>query len=744
MKKKIIQRFLSSVLVASLLCGMCGCSSNTADTANESANTSSTETTSSADANSDNSQTSDAQSEMPEVFERPAFLTVSTKESKVEANIPKYDVKKDLSNITNADRYYFDQEQIELLRQNLFFVNGDYGSDEFFEEYETNRYLQKPNFVTVDSLMHTYHLYFSYLLKTLEKEHLADNLSDVSESMLEQTSKQYETLKGTEWEDAAKNNLAFFTIGAYLQNSSTKIPKDVQDIVEEELSRIFAANGTETSLITGTYEDYTQYIPRGYYEGDSKLEEYFRAMMWYGRTPFTQENEKSNQSALLITLALRDGEFKAWEAAYTVTSFFAGASDDLGYYEYLPAIEMAYGSDVTAGSLSGNANSWKQYQDIIARLEGPKIYSIPVEDTPDKDVAVKSFRFMGQRFTIDATIMQNLVYSSVEANPSGDTRMLPDTLDVAAVLGSSAAENLLEQKGDMEFKGFKENLETLKNAFNKAPEELWTASLYADWLNTLTPLLKETPNGYPSYKLNDAWKLKKLETFAGSYAELKHDTILYSKQVVAEMGGDDDMKFDDRGYVDPEIEVYDRFTNLATATIEGLRTYDLLTKSDEKNLTRLQQLAKQLSNISRKELENQKLSDEEYELIRNYGGNLEHFWKEATRGLTDDENATSSDYPAPIIADIATDPNGQVLEIGTGRAQTIYVVVPVDGKLRIASGSVYNFYQFAWPQSDRLTDSKWRKIMGFVYDGSGDFVDDPPIDIPAWTDSYRYHYNYEY
>ncbi len=33
----------------------------------------------------------------------------------------------------------------------------------FFEIYEMNRYSQIPNFVTVDSLMHTYHLYFSYL-----------------------------------------------------------------------------------------------------------------------------------------------------------------------------------------------------------------------------------------------------------------------------------------------------------------------------------------------------------------------------------------------------------------------------------------------------------------------------------------------------------------------------------------------------------------------------------------------------
>lgn len=736
MKRKIIQRLLSSLLVASLALGICGCANNSSSTAH------STNLTPTSDAN--NTQTSGTDIDIPDALQRPSFLSVSAKDSNVKADVPTYKVQSNLSNVVNADRYYFEDEQKKLLQKNRFFVFGDYGCNEFFEEYEQNRYEQKPNFVTVDSLMHTYHLYFSYLLKTLEQKHLANNLSSLSQSMLQKSKEQYESLKGTEWETSAKNNLAFFAVGAYLQDSSIKIPKAVKDMAEEELSRIYAANETKESLITKTFEDYTQYIPRGYYEGDTTLENYFRAMMWYGRTPFIQDDETSNRCALLITLALRDGELQSWESAYTVTSFFAGASDDLGYYEYLPAIEMAYGDDVATSSLAGKTAAWNKYQELISRLEGPKIYSIPVKDTADKNVAVKSFRFMGQRFSIDATIMQNLVYSSVEANPSGEPRMLPDTLDIAAVLGSSAAENLLEQKGDMDYKGFKENLEELKTAFSKAPDEVWNASLYSDWLHTLTPLLEKTPKGYPAYKLSKAWDLKKLETFLGSYTELKHDTILYSKQVVAEMGGDDDIKYDDRGYVDPEVKVYDRFTDLASATMEGLRKYGLLTQSDEKNLTRLKKLAEQLSKISRKELQNKMLSDNEYDLIRNYGGNLEHFWTEATKGLTGDDNADSADYPAPLVADIATDPNGQVLEVGTGRAQTIYVVVPVDGSLRIASGSVYSFYQFEWPQSDRLTDSKWRKMMGFVSDGSGDYVDTPPIDIPSWADSYRYHYEYNY
>ena len=60
---------------------------------------------------------------------------------------------------------------------------------------------------------------------------------------------------------------------------------------------------------------------------------------------------------------------------------------------------------------------------------------------------------------------------------------------------------------------------------------LWSASLYAGWLDTLRPLLEVKGEGYPVFMQNEEWVKKDLECFAGSYTELKHDTILYAKQV---------------------------------------------------------------------------------------------------------------------------------------------------------------------------------------------------------------------
>ncbi|MCM1056899.1 MAG: DUF3160 domain-containing protein [Firmicutes bacterium] len=677
---------------------------------------------------------------------RPRLLSgAGTPDLDITPNVEPYTIDPDLGNVENLDRFYAlatDTDMAAQLARNGFLVgeigNSDIGDSEFFEVYEYNRYAQVPSFVTVDSLMHTYHLYFSYLLRNIEKNYLADSLTRLSGRMLETSAAQYEQLKDSEWEEAARRNVAFFTVGACLLDDSTTVRDYVADSVAYELDCINSADSTLTCSITGGYEDYTQYIPRGYYEGDEQLGKYFRAMMWYGRIHFKQAEESLDRSALLITMALAsDAEaYQTWEAIYAVTSFFAGASDDFGVSEYAPAICEAYGNDADLADLPGNSEGFEAFHALTLTLPPPAINSIPIEDGEDN--TIPGFRFMGQRFTIDAAIMQNLIYSRVGENSDGEKRMLPDVLDVAAALGSDTALEILEENGATDYEGYTENMALLKEGLSQDNEALWSASLYAGWLNTLRPLLEAKGEGYPVFMQSEEWAKKNLECFSGSFAELKHDTILYTEQVVAEMGGDWDEEVDDRGYVEPEPLVYARFTDLADRTAQGLKKYGLLTPDQEEDLSRLSQMARQLLTISGKELQDETLTEEEYEFIRSYGGNIEHFWYEASKDAAASDWFDSSECPAPIVADIATDPNGQVLEAATGTISNIFVVVKVDGILKVARGSVYSFYQFTWPAEDRLTDSKWRQMTGCQPDEDGNYTYENPVKQPEWTGSYRY------
>lgn len=669
---------------------------------------------------------------------RQVLLSFTSPAHPVTASLPQYSVSADLSSLMNLNQFGgLSDEAKQKLAQNLFVVTGRYGN-EFFELYEDNRYFQIPNFVTVDSLMHTYHLYFSLLLNRTEKNELAPKLAELSRAMLAASEKQYEQLKGTQWKDAALRNVVFFSVAASLQEPLIQLPDYAADMAAQECSAIYAASGIDISELTGDFLDYSQFKPRGYYEGDETLERYFRAMMWYGQINFTQKNDSLNRSALLMTLAMLDTDFDTWEKIYTVTSFFAGASDDLGYYEYEPAIEEAYGGIPGAYTLATDEKAYARFVELVGQMDPPAINSIPVwEGTEDIPELKKGFRFMGQRFTIDASVMQQLVYSAVDENSSGEKRLLPDTLDMPAALGSDTALDLLTRQGETDYPGYSENMAQLRQSIRNAPEGLWSASLYASWLYTLNPLLEGKGAGYPSFMRSSEWQKKSLESYAGSFTELKHDTVLYSKQVMAEMGGGPQEKIDDRGYVEPETEVYRRFQELAQQTMDGLEGYGMLSADEKENLSRLEELAASLLTISEKELRGEVLTDEEYELIRAYGGTLEHLWDEAVKDKADSEWYGTQEMPSALVTDIATDPNGRVLQIATGRPSVIYVIVPVDGTLRLASGTVFDFYQFEQPLSDRMTDTEWRQRIGVWMSEEGTYNWNAVVEKPWWTASYR-------
>lgn len=379
--------------------------------------------------------------------------------------IPDYTIKEDFSNVvfnSHQDGYFNLENQSEYndvqARRDAIIKNGFVvevaESDEFFEEYEENRYELRPNFVTVDSLMHTYHLYFSYLMKQTEKNHLTGELKKLGAQMLESTKKQYDALKGTEFEAAALKNAEFFYIGSKLVDDGVVAPisdGSFDQVVNDELSKIAKAEGVATNGITGKEEDYSQYKPRGYYEGDTELEKYFRAMMWYGRTAFAFDNEELVRAGLLQSLAIAENA-ESWERIYNITSFFAGTSDDPGYYEFSDIAKKCYEDKLDVSALAGNSDAFGKFMSAVKELTPPAINSIPVKE--DEENVVPSYRFMGQRFTVDAAIMQKLVYRAVQENSAGEKRMLPDALDVPAALGSEKALEILNAQGAADFKNY--------------------------------------------------------------------------------------------------------------------------------------------------------------------------------------------------------------------------------------------------------------------------------------------------
>lgn len=667
--------------------------------------------------------------------DRPLFLSQASlvAEEEITANAPAFSIEPGLSNVDVPDDAYLNDEQRARLEQLGFFVNGYGWEKEFYPIYEDNRYLNHANYVTVDSLMHTYHLYFQYLLKGLERDKFSAMLAEMSEQLMLESINQRGTLAGTEWEAAATRNAIFFGVALALLVPNASLPSSLEEKIRAEVARIEACAGISKSTVTDEDLDYTQFIVRGYYEEDETLQRYFRAMMWYGLVSFYQREEDLTRSAALITLALDTEAFAKWKALYTTTSFFAGASDDCGYYEYQPLLKSAYGDDVTVAALPGDDKAWQTFRNLTAELPAPRINSLPNGNAQNLDEN-KCFRLMGQRFSIDSAMFQQLIYSNVQDAPDGSRRLLPDALDIPAAFGSDEALRIVSDAGATSFPNYSEHMNELRTQVQGTDPSFWQASLYNQWLYTLLPLLDEKGDGYPTFMRSTAWARRSLESFLGSYTELKHDTVLYSKQAGAEGDGDIPQKRDDRGYVEAEPLTFLRLHNLCVATSEGLDGFGMIEREQMDDLDILSQLAEKLSTIARKELSGELPSDEEFELIRSIGVQLEHFWQQVYRKDAEAMGLSymdASQFPSAIVVDVASG-DGQCLELGTGNVCKMYVIVSVDGKLRLASGPVYSFYQFEQPISDRMTDSSWRELVNHAYLG-----DDDRTTSPAWTDDYR-------
>jgi len=617
--------------------------------------------------------------------------------------------------------------QRNFLSQNGFVVSPT-DTKQFYELYEATRYANIPVFVTTDSSLHIYHLVFDKMLRDLERQKLYPNLKKLNALLVSAAEKQVTAAKGTPLEADTLTVLAYLAVAQKLADLQAKVPAVVATKVTAELELIAAHKGISRSSLFGFDEDYSQYIPRGHYTRGEVLKNYFRSMMWYGRINFRLKEDAETRMALLLTRMIGSSTEaqKLWASLYDPTAFIVGKSDDLDFSQYAPLVKTVYGVSPAFLSLADPAKL-EQFRALASGLPAPKINSLvlDIRKDADKKASSKGWRLMGQRFVLDGFIFENLIYRSVgsDAKP----RLLPKGLDVFAALGSSTAQSILRSLGETQYQNYDSQLEKLQKSLGTLSSADWNDTLYAGWLGTLKALTEARDARYPTFMRSSAWAKKDLHTALGSYTELKHDTLLYAKQVMAEMGSGEPETLPE-GYVEPIPEVYARLRALATKTRAGLKTYGLLTESIGQNLASLEDMAGFLERMARLELAGKNPSRDDYNRIHYYGGWLE----ELTLASADNEGGEGSsvfseDQQAAVVADIATDPNGRALEQATGRIFEIFALVPNGkGKLQVARGGTYSYYEFTVPLENRLTDDAWHKLLE---------AGKAPAQ-PAWTKSF--------
>ena len=480
---------------------------------------------------------------------------------------------------------------------------------------------------------------------------------------------------------------------------------------------------------------------------------------------------------------------KEWSTMYAITSFMMGVSDDLGPVEYANVLKDTLDGKINPENIDKNYSEIERK--LMNIPYNPKIYSglgectlmMPCPPLTDKQLQqlkvqaktllsnTKGFRVMGQRFAIDSYLFSKLVSpytgvytgkktplptnkqpftftwngpfsdkgeirpftwvkTDVEGCNGREVRGFPRGLDLMALLGSNRAKEILKKEGDTDYSDYEDEFEKLKKYTDSLSIDEWHKTLYMNWLYALKALLVPYEKGYQTFMNSPAWQDRELNTALASWAELKHDTVLYTKQsyAMAEKGGGEKPPLRPcSGYVEPVPEFYLRLMNVTEMTVEGLKKLIPEDSAASDNvifpLQTLEDYIEDLKDISEKEVENEELDSYGYEFIKHFADYLADLLMHVLEG----QKLNTNVFKTSMIADVHTDGNTKMtLEEATGNLKMIIVAFKIpDGRIVLGAGPVMSYYEFKQPIAHRLTDEEWRKML----DGKH-----PPV--PSWTKSF--------
>ena len=619
-----------------------------------------------------------------------------------------------MTNLLNPSQIKeFDQQLSQQLSEDGFAIVPALNA-QLFQVYEQNDYNEFPNFVTTDLYLQLYHLYIDCMLRELEMYQLFPMMVDYSYEMLQEMKKIYQrTENGTELERAAAHSVRFFTIAETLLRGMKYFDPGNDEIIAEEVEKAVKAVDGPSNFMAD-YKDvtfaYSLFRPRGHYTRNHVLEEYFRGMMWLQSVPFGMDHEDEINAAVMIACVMKDNKSvrDKYEKFDRLITYLMGKPDNLSIQQVIAEVEKA---GLPMEELLKNKQAMSKLKKNLENIGNEQTRIRPkFEKTSHNKICI-----MPQRYQPDAEVLQEMV----DYDNSPTLRATPKGLDFMAAMGVTAAEKILmEEKTD--WKDLGKNLKLMKKRMGEID---WNENIATQWMQTLKIMNDKDKGGkLPYFMQNPEWSKKDLNAALASWAELKHDAILYAKQPMgAECGGGGPPEPVVKGYVEPNVAFWKKAIELLDNTEKLLKSQNLLTEKISDATERMREEAKFLLQLSEKELAGEEASEEEHDQLKYIGATFENISldllrepKQILSGWTDVQGV---DRKVAIVADVYTanadnNPNKSILFEAVGDADEIYVVVEIGGYLYLTRGAVLSYREFIQPiDQPRKTDEEWQKEL---------------------------------
>ncbi len=651
---------------------------------------------------------------------------------------------------------YFDSISIKYnltgyensLIQNYGFMVSERLSEESFGNAFLEIYNKDlPVFVSTDAILHAFHISYDRILMDVELGILVDRVETILNQLHSSMPQLHNTYSSNpEMLQMLKDVDVYITVPRKIfdKNASAYYSEN-NAVVDDIITRINGEEGYKTYTLFSEncrVMDWSQFKPRGHYDSDEypDLKKYFKVMMWLGRTeiyllsprsypydcplPSFRDIKRQTIDAFLINELFDLASIRSlYDEVEDILQFFVGKSDNVT----LPDIQfMKDVVGITNASDLLDSLKLVEFQDTLKnqsfayQLILSQILTSPFE--PDSIIPASSFLLFGQRFIIDSYVTGSVVYDKIKYNNEKICRLSPSTLDVLFALGNDAAAQLLIPELNQYY--YSSNLTALRYLIDSYDSDLWNSTLYNAWLGnirSMNPPPERT--NLPAFMQTAAFWQEKMNTQLSSWAQLRHDNLLYAKQSYT--GGT--LCSYPYSYVEPFPQLY---LNLKTIAELGYNKFQNINFPNQYYNERilnyfdyLRNVSDTLASISEKEITGTQLSQEETDFMKRivynrlagsgqppYDGWYARLfymdnWHDQ-EGLLQGNN---------IVADIHTVPTdcggntlGWVQHVGTGPVNLgVWITAMANGQLTAFVGPVLSYYEYTTSNFERLTDSEW-------------------------------------
>jgi len=607
-----------------------------------------------------------------------------------------------------------------------------------------------PVYVSSDAILYTVHMSYDAMLQEIERSMLIPRLGELLERMHAELPRL-----AASYADEPRMKTMLRDVDLYLtvprrllaRHAVGTLPQPVFSETNARLEQILEyieQKGTmEDTLFTSNVArviDYSQFTVRGHYTSEQYpiFGDYFQAMIWLGRTElYLIAPESALQSAtkediqrqtidavLLNELAARCGADSLIDQMETTLAYLVGAQDNVTPAN-LRTLNAKTG--VARASQLLDMSVLENYQHTLRtesyafqRILSQILFSDPHK--PEKIVPASAFLMLGQRFIIDSYITGNVVYDRIEFNGQKVRRMLPSTLDILFALGNDAAGQLLQP--DLRRYNYAPNLNALRFLVDSYDPAFWNETYYNGWLGAIRTLNPPRDrNGLPPFMRTAAWWQQKMNTQLASWAQLRHDNLLYAKQSYS--GGVVGCSYP-MSLVEPVPEFYRSLAHTMRGAALRFGTVPFSDTSMQGMITsyftEAAHIMDTLESVARKELRNESLTGEEMRFLQTMLYEMPSGCSSAMVGwyMRLFYTPVGSDVKSSVVADVHTAPTdeygnvvGWVLHGGTGPIDMLITSCTMANGQNVAFiGPVMSYYEHVSTNFKRLTDEEWETAYG--------------------------------